>query len=142
MSHQCTDRQLAAGVFAIVYSIYHFDLALIHPLIQTENEYADTQLPIILLSVIASAKFLASILQIIHNHNAQTFAGQYALEAYLLGIRRVVNLLEFWPWLMGRYEVRGGIAAITAIWIVIDAVVLWQAWKLPRVEQVIPEDDE
>ena len=43
---------------------------------------------------------------------------------------------------MGRYEVRGGIGAATAIGIVIDAVVLWQAWKLPRVEQVVPEDDE
>jgi len=125
-----------------VHTIYHFNLTLIHPLIHTENEYADTQLPTILLSVIASAKFLASILQIIHNHNAQTFAGQYALEAYLIGIRRVVKLLEFWPWLMGRYEVRGGMGAATAIGIVIDAVVLWQAWKLRRVEQVVPEDDE
>jgi hypothetical protein len=43
---------------------------------------------------------------------------------------------------MGRYEVRGGLGAITAIGIVVDTVVLWQAWTLPRVEQVIPEDDE
>jgi hypothetical protein len=92
--------------------------------------------------LIASAKFLATILQIIHNQNAQTFAGLYALETYLIGIRRVVRLLEFWPWFMGRYEVRGGLGAITAIGIVIDTVVLWQAWTLPRVEQVVPEDDE
>ena len=126
----------------MVYMIYHFDITLIHPLIQTDNEYADTQLPIILLSLITSAKFLATILQIIHNHNAKTFAGLYALETYLIGIRRVVRLLEFWPWFMGRYEVRGGLGAITAIGIVLDTVLLWQAWTLQRVEQVVPEDDE
>lgn len=60
----------------------------------------------------------------------------------MIGVRRVVRLLEFWPWFMGRYEVRGGLGATTAIEIVTDAVVLWQAWTLPRVEQVVPEDDE
>jgi hypothetical protein len=60
----------------------------------------------------------------------------------LIGVRRVVRLLEFWPWLVGRYEVRGGVGAVTAIAVVIDAVVLWQAWTLPRVEQAVSEDDE
>jgi hypothetical protein len=125
-----------------VYTIYHYDLTLVNPLVRIESEYADTQLPKILLSLITSTRFLATILQIIHNHNAQTFAGLYALDAYMSGVQRVVKMLEFWPWFMGRYEVRGGIGAITVIRMLMDAITFWQAWTLPRVEQVVPEDDE
>jgi len=56
--------------------------------------------------------------------------------------RRVVGLLEFWPWFIGRYEVRGGIGAFAVIAIALDMVLLWQALTLPRVEQVVPGDDD
>jgi hypothetical protein len=126
----------------IIYAIYHYDWVLVNPLIRVPDEFSDTRFPTSLVSIIQTAKYTSIILQIIHNHYSQSFAGLYALEAYLVIIRRGVRLLKFWPWFIGRYETRGGIGGIDLIGMMIDVVVVWQAWTLPRVEQVVKEDDE
>jgi hypothetical protein len=94
------------------------------------------------LSLIRTTEFSAAILQIIFNAHSGTFAGMYALESYMRVAQQAVKLLQFWPWLIGRYEVRGGIGGIDFLWILLDGAMVWQAWTLPRVEQVVQEDDE
>lgn len=129
-------------MFAVVYAIYHYDWVIIKPLITTPDDFADTRFPTSLASLLQAAKFTSITLQLVFNYHSQTFAGLYALEAYLVIIRRGLRLLKFWPWFIGRYETRGGIGGIAIIGMMIDAVVVWQAWTLPRVEQVVKEDDE
>lgn len=93
-------------------------------------------------SIVGSAKLTAFILQLLLNRDGSTFAGQYALHAYMVIIRRGVRLLKFWPWFVGRYEVRGGIGWKTVLWTIVEAIAAWQALTLPRVEQAIKEDEE
>jgi hypothetical protein len=137
-----TNGQLAVGVYAVVYAIFHYDITLIAPLHYHKSEHEDTRLPTSVSILIRTFEFTAIILQINLNNHSGTFAGTYALKAYMEVARRIVQLLQFWPWLIGRYEVRGGLGAITFIWIILDVVMSWQACTLPRVEQVVPEDDE
>jgi hypothetical protein len=126
----------------MVFTIYHYDFVLIAPLNRVPGTHDDARLPNYIISLIRSAEFSAIILQIIFNKHSGTFAGMYALRAYMEVARQMIRLLRFWPWFIGRHEARGGLGAITFIRLILDAVMFWQAWTLPRVEQVVPEDDE
>lgn len=95
-----------------------------------------------LASFLSSLKYVAVVLQLTLNHQARSFAGRYALETYLVSIRRIVRLLKFWPWFVGRYEARGGLGWGAVFWMAVEGVALWQALTLPRVEQVSSEDDD
>lgn len=107
------------------------------------NEHTDIGMSDLLAAAVSATKITATVLQLALNRQASTFAGQYALEAYLVVIRRSVRLLRFWPWFVGRYETRGGIGYSTLIWIALEGVTVWQAWTLPRVEQSVKgEEDE
>jgi hypothetical protein len=126
----------------MVFAIYHYDFVLISPLNHVTGDHDDARLPNYMISLIRSAELSAVILQIIFNKYSGTFAGMYALRAYMEAARQMIRLLRFWPWLIGRHEARGGLGAITSIRIILDGIMFWQAWTLPRVEQVVPEDDE
>jgi hypothetical protein len=137
-----TLNQLAVGIYAIVNTIYYYDITLISPLHYPQGEHDDTLLPTSISILIRTAEFSSTILQIIFNNCSGTFAGLYNMSAYLQVARHIVRLLQFWPWFIGRYEVRGGLGAITVIWIMLDGVMMWQAWTLPKVEQAVSGDDE
>jgi hypothetical protein len=121
----------------MIFAIYYYDFMLISPLNHVPGPHDDARLPNYIASLIRSAELSAVILQIIFNKNSGTFAGMYALKAYVEAARQMIRLLRFWPWLIGRYEVRGGLGVTMLIVIILDVVLFWQAWTLPRVEQVI-----
>lgn len=76
------------------------------------------------------------------NHRTHTFAGTYALVAYLqLGIE-VCHILYNFSFIMGKsYEIKG--LSFLEVSSVVSAIALvYQAATLPRVEQVVPDDEE
>ena len=134
--------KIVVGMFVIFYLINRYQLYVVKPLHQTPNEHKDTNMSNHLSASLSALKYAAGIFQLVLNHQARSFAGQYALEIYLVAIRRVVTLLKFWPWFVGRYETRGGRGWSMVVWMGIEGVTLWQALTLPRVEQVTAEDEE
>lgn len=137
-----TTIQIAAGLTALLAVFNHYDLYLVDPLHRLPAEHTDTEMSTTVSSLSGAFKLTAFTLQLLLNKHSSTFAGQYAIHAYLTILRRGVRLLKFWPWFVGRYEVRGGIAWTTVLWIAADIWAAWQALTLPRVEQVVKEDEE
>lgn len=84
----------------------------------------------------------AQLLQLWMNIQCGTFAGRYAITAYLRLARRIIELLYFVPWVVGRVDTRGGIRAMDVVEIPLVAWTAYQAWTLPRVEQVEEEEEE
>lgn len=136
------DDQIATVAFALSYAIFHYDLVLVNALIRLPDEHPDANPSELSISIITSTGLTAHALQVIMNRNSGTFAGQYALEAYLVAARRAIKLLQFLPWMTGRHEARGGLGGIEGIMILFEVAWLWQAATLPRVEQHSIEDDE
>jgi hypothetical protein len=115
---------------------------LVESLVYLPDEHADADPPTIIIAIVNTAQFTGFILQLAMNYHSNTFAGYYALEVYLVAIRRVVRLLQFWPWFIGRFDVRGGIGGLESLQIILEVAFLYQALTLPRVEQISNEDDE
>ena len=70
-----------------------------------------------------------------------TFASQYALTAHMNLAKLIIDLLYFFPSIVGRVDTRGGIKAMTALEMPLTAWMSYQAWTLPRVEQVEEEEE-
>lgn len=134
--------QLFAAFAAASYAINHWSLWLVRPLHSLPKEHADMDSGKFTNALMQGAISSAVVLQLVLNHHAGSFAGQYALHAYMIVAQRIVKLLRFWPWFVGRYEVRGGIGWATVITMACEAAAAWQALTLPRVEQVVKEDEE
>ena len=82
----------------------------------------------------------SSLLQIRLNHLSRSYAGSYALAAYLYLARQVCLALYFTP-LVGKYEAREHFGFINLVDFLVIAALAWQAAIYPRVEQQVEEDD-
>lgn len=85
----------------------------------------------------------ANLLQLGMNHRAGTFAGTYALVAYMQVAIEVCNVLYHAPFIMGKHYVSNGLSIIfEASRGLFSLAVLYQAIRLPKVVQNTPDDDE
>jgi hypothetical protein len=86
-------------------------------------------------SLVFASSLTAVILQLDLNRRSNTFAGKYALAAYLNLARRGLEMLWFWERVAGR-SAGEGLFLGEVVWVGTDVVWAWQAWRMPRVEQV------
>lgn len=133
---------MIAGFSVLFYLINKYDLHLISPLHRSPTKDDDTDMSTPLRSLFSAVNITSLLIQTLFNHRSSTFAGQYALEAYFVLIRRGVRVLKFWPWFVGRYDTRGGIGWESVLLTVVEGIAVWQALTLPRVEQVVSEDED
>lgn len=84
----------------------------------------------------------ANLLQLGMNHRAGTFAGTYALVAYMQVAIEVCNVLYHAPFIMGKHYVSNGLSIFEASRGLFSLAVLYQAIRLPKVVQNTPDDDE
>ncbi|WVF71011.1 hypothetical protein IAT40_005807 [Kwoniella sp. CBS 6097] len=142
------DWKIWTGVFAALFSIAYFPrkrgYLLVHP---HRPPTPDPKMHWLAKSTLVSSIGIASwdlsyILQIAHNFRTGTFAGMYALAAYLDLAHRVTKLVYYLPWVVGRFEVWEGMAWHQLVMVVVEVVLVYQAWTLPRVEQKVEDADE
>jgi hypothetical protein len=88
------------------------------------------------------SEVVALALQIRTNHRCRTFAGSYRLAAILRGVVVVNSSLLDIPAVAGKSRNHSGLDIIEAIKILLDLVITYQAWTLPRVDQGIEDDEE
>ncbi|OCF75317.1 hypothetical protein I204_04170 [Kwoniella mangroviensis CBS 8886] len=146
------DPKIWIGIFLSLFSIIYFpnkySLAILHPSIlppppiPSESSSAITAIheSPIFAALSRSFEIFALILQISHNAHNSTFAGNYKLTTYMIMGYRVSELVYFVPFIVGTYDLRMGIAYITVIEVAIEGVLVWQAWKLPKIDQKLEED--
>lgn len=76
------------------------------------------------------------------NHRAGTFAGTYAVVAFIQVAIEAGNLLYHTQLVMGKYYVSNGWSIFEASRALFSLVVAYQAATLPKVLQVVPQDQE
>ncbi|WVQ96950.1 hypothetical protein IAU59_004059 [Kwoniella sp. CBS 9459] len=142
------DWKVWTGVLAVLFSIAYFPRQRGSHFIQPHRPLTpDPKIHWLAKSTLVSSIGIASwhlsyILQVAHNFRTGTFAGQYALSAYLDLAHRVTKLVYYLPWVVGKYEVWEGMAWHQVIMVLIEVVLAYQAWTLPRVEQKVEDADE
>ncbi|OCF42859.1 hypothetical protein I317_03336 [Kwoniella heveanensis CBS 569] len=142
------DWKVWTGVFAALFSVCYFPrkkgYLLIHPhRPPTPDPKIHWLAKSTLVSSIGTASWdLSFILQVAHNFRTGTFAGMYALTAYLDLAHRVTKLVYYLPWVVGKYEVWEGMAWHQLVMVAVEIVLVYQAWTMPRVEQKVEDVDE
>lgn len=76
------------------------------------------------------------------NSRSGSFAGSYALTAYLDAAKHFVEILYFFEPVVGRPDTRSGISWMQVLDMVLVGVGAWQAWRWARVEQTVPGDED
>ncbi|WVR05554.1 hypothetical protein IAU60_002573 [Kwoniella sp. DSM 27419] len=89
-----------------------------------------------------STAMLGELMQIAHNHANGTFAGQYAIAAYMMLAYKVLQLVYYFPSVVGRFEVHEALPWYSLLEVGLLAAHAWQAWTLPRVEQKVDDAEE
>ncbi|WRT66037.1 uncharacterized protein IL334_002989 [Kwoniella shivajii] len=143
------DPKVLAGIFigllGLIYLPNRYDLSLIEPhmLPTSSNPSDDTILnkPLVA-SVTHTIELFSYILQLAQNQSSKTFAGNYAITAYMILGYRVSVLVYYLPFIVGKFEVRDGLAYIAIIEIFIESALVWQAWNFPRIDQKSEEGEE
>jgi len=80
--------------------------------------------------------------QLVLNARVRSFAGDFALTAYLRFIGCLLDIAYHFPRVMGRHYVAPGLQLADAVLIALAAVEVYQAATLPRVEQNVADEDE
>lgn len=107
---------------------------------QTQKQYmADTNW-IGFISI--PARVTSVLLQLFTNARAMSFAGAYALEAYMVLASGLFNILYNSTRFVGAYYARPGYHVFEIVAAVGALGAAFQAATLPRVEQNQPEEDE
>ncbi|WVW80480.1 hypothetical protein I302_102462 [Kwoniella bestiolae CBS 10118] len=147
------DQRIWVGVFILLFLILYiplkYSLALIHPSIlppppipsTTPSIIRDIHESQIFTSLSRTLEIFSLILQVAHNHHNLTFAGNYKITTYMILGYTISELVYLFPSIIGEYHMRMGLAYITVIEVGIEAVLVWQAWKLPKVDQKVEEEN-
>ncbi|WWC60638.1 uncharacterized protein I303_103212 [Kwoniella dejecticola CBS 10117] len=144
------DYRIWVGVFlalsTVIYIPTRYKLTLVNPSIiptfSDHNPKPSLMEKPIISSMIHSIDLLAMIIQLAHNERSKTFAGHYALTTYFMFAFRWLELVYYLPFVVGKYDVHMGIAYITVIEIVIEGVMIRQAWSHPKIDQKAEEMQE
>ncbi|WWC88183.1 uncharacterized protein L201_003088 [Kwoniella dendrophila CBS 6074] len=149
------NRNMWIGVFIFLFTAIYlpnrYSLHFIHPeIVPTSSNYKDIlaesnksylSYPIID-SISHTLMTFSYLLQISHNQNQQSFAGSYALTQYMILIFRFTELSYFSTWIVGKYDLKLGLTYITLIEILIESVLVYQAYDLKNIDQQKAEEEE
>lgn len=137
------DRQLLLASWAIIYLPDKYNLYVISP----RSVFTD---PSIEKKWYASSwvyaleyapQVVGLALQLEHNRRCGTFAGDYALAAFIRLANRLIELL-WWTPMVGTYDARQALTYVIAMRVGIDIWTGYQAWTLPREEQDVEEVEQ
>jgi hypothetical protein len=93
-------------------------------------------------SLLFAACYTPYLVQSHFNERSSTFAGQYALTSYLALARTLIDVAYHLPSVVGRMEVRSGVKPLWVLETGLQVWAVWQAARMPRVEQDVEEGEE
>lgn len=93
-------------------------------------------------SLLFAACYTPYLVQALFNERSSTFAGQYALTSYLALARTAIDAAYHLPSVVGRMEVRTGVKPLWVLDTGLQVWAVWQAARMPRVEQDVEEGEE
>lgn len=91
---------------------------------------------------IAALPYTAKLCQMALNRSSGTFAGEFALTAWLTGAELLLDLAYFSTRVVGHYDLHDGLSPLHMVNHALTLLMLYQAIKYPRVEQNVPDEDE
>jgi hypothetical protein len=134
--------QIFALILLVAWVLRHYHLWLIRPLNPNTTPHTSWTQSNWNQSLLFATCYTPYLFQALFNERSKTFAGQYALTSYLALARTVVDAAYHLPSVVGRMEVRAG---VTPFWVVdtgLQVWAVWQATRMPRVEQYAEEGEE
>lgn len=139
-------EQLVLGLWAFRFLCYEYHLNLIPsalPAATAEDLRREMMFTYPTLnSFFWSLQVTGVILQLDHNRRSGTFAGQYALTAYLEAGISFLRLVYHIPGVVGRTDAAEGIGLQAVVSLGAEGLAVWQAIGLPKMVQAVVDEDE
>ncbi|KAF7344378.1 hypothetical protein MSAN_01918800 [Mycena sanguinolenta] len=79
--------------------------------------------------------------QILLNQRSKTFAGRYKVAVVVGCIEAILRMVNFLPFVIGRFDVRPGLSVAQVIEYTLRATMAWQAVVFPSVTEKTEEED-
>ncbi|KAJ7119545.1 hypothetical protein C8R44DRAFT_921775 [Mycena epipterygia] len=79
--------------------------------------------------------------QLLLNHRTKKFAGGYKIAVVLRSILVVLQMLQFLPAVVGRFDARPGLSAPDVVTVIMLTVTLWQVFAFPNAVQTVEDED-
>ncbi|WWC68330.1 uncharacterized protein I206_102255 [Kwoniella pini CBS 10737] len=140
------------SLFLIIYIPNIYKLNLINPKIiqefsnynQIKNQKNDLFLwnNSIISSFLNCFELFSLLIQIFHNKNLKTFAGNFSLNCYFILIFRFLDLFYYLPFIIGKYDLNFGLSYIFLIEFFIEIFFVYQAWNYPKINQKLNDENE
>jgi hypothetical protein len=136
--------QIFASLAALAHLTSTYNLHIIKPLHTPPLPPPDQAIykPRWISTAFWSIHTLCLIMQYDLNARTQSYAGGYALTAYLHAAKKAIDLLWLSEALVGRIGIRSGLNWIGGVQVILAGVGVWQAWKWKRVEQGVQAGEE
>ncbi|KAJ7119607.1 hypothetical protein C8R44DRAFT_982298 [Mycena epipterygia] len=86
-------------------------------------------------------KFTGQLSQLLLNQRTKKFAGSYKIAVILRSIMVALQVLQYLPSVVGRFDARPGFSAPSVVSVIMLAVTLWQVITLPTAMQTTEDED-
>jgi hypothetical protein len=92
-------------------------------------------------ALMSSAYLVTVVFQLRLNYVQRQFAGMYKLSARVGAGIALLTVAERLDAIVGHFDSKAGFTLGDVIDLAVNAVCVWQAWKLPPVPKVVEEED-
>lgn len=86
-------------------------------------------------------KLTGQLSQLLLNQRTKRFAGSYKISVVLSSISEVLQMMQYLPSIVGRFDARPGFSVPGVVSVIVLAGTLWQVFAFPNAVQAVEDED-